>query len=322
MAGRRRSGGGSGVGCSGGALGLGGGVGAGVDGAQGGDGRFGVDGGGLGAGVAEELLDEAAVRAVFEHVYGAGMAEKMAASGFGHPGGVHGAAHPVAEVGRAEALAVAAEEKRGLGRIEQEAGAGGPEVAGQPFEGARADGHHAAPAALAAADVQGGARRVEVVEVEPDEFAAARAGGVEGFENGAVSDAQRVGDVGDGEHGGDFLAAQSAGKQAVGFAGQFEVGGRVGGEAVLPAEMGEEALQGAEPGALGGDPERLAVLLAVAPEPALEAFEDGPGDLFGAEQVAGLGPMQEGVQRPLVGFESARAGTIGRLTRRLKAACS
>ena len=62
-------------------------------------------------------------------------------------------------------------------------------------------------------------------------------------------------------------------------------------------EPGEEALEGAEAGALGADPEGIAVFLAPVPEVALVAFEDRLGDPRGQRQIAFDGPEQEYFER-------------------------
>ena len=72
-----------------------------------------------------------------------------------------------------------------------------------------------------------------------------------------------------------------------------------------PMKVGKEALQYAKASALGANGEWLAVRFAVAVKPALEAFKDGLGDVFGIDEVASFGPGEEGSQGPLVSFESA-----------------
>ena len=79
------------------------------------DGHLGVYLGCLEPGVAEHLLDEADVGAVFQHVRGAGVPEEVAGTGLLHAGGIELAAHPVADVLRTEALAVAGDEEGVLG---------------------------------------------------------------------------------------------------------------------------------------------------------------------------------------------------------------
>ena len=81
------------------------------------DGYFGVDACCIEATVAEKLLDEADVRAVFEHVGGAGVPHQVAAAGFSDLGLFHCFSHPVAQINRAQAFAVATEEEGLLGVV-------------------------------------------------------------------------------------------------------------------------------------------------------------------------------------------------------------
>ena len=69
---------------------------------------------GIEAGMTEQFLDRAEVRAVLVQVRGAGVPEEMATAGLADLCRVDHAAHPVAEVIRIEPAAVAAEEERGL----------------------------------------------------------------------------------------------------------------------------------------------------------------------------------------------------------------
>ena len=267
---------------SGGLAGGGGGVGGVVGGLEAFDGDPGVEGGGVGLGVAEELLDEAAVGPALEHVRGGGVAEEVATAGAVDPGGEEAFLDPVAEVAGGDALAVAAEEEGLFGGVVVEEGAALQEVAVEPGEGGAADGDEAFLLPLAVADVEGAARRVEVGEVEEAEFPPPRAGGVEGFEEGAVADAERVGDVGDGEEGGELFAGESPGEPAGRDAGKLEVGGGVGGEAALADEPGEEALEGGEALFLRGGAEGEAAGPPEAGEVALVGLEAGAVDLPGA----------------------------------------
>ena len=163
---------------------------------------------------------------------------------------------PVAEVGGAEALAVAGEEEGGfVGQVVEER-AGFGEVAVEPGGGAFADGQQAAFAVLALADEQGAGGGIVVAVIEVGHFGAADAGGVEEFEDGAVAQAEGIGGVGDGEQALDFLVAEGFREVAGLFARQVEVGGGVGGDDAGAAEPGEEAPDAAEAGELGVGDER------------------------------------------------------------------
>lgn len=169
---------------------------AGVDFLQLADGDFSVNRGRLQLLVTEQLLDVADVRAAFEHVRGAGVAEQVAtafqARRF-HPVGGHAAE----DVG-VEGVAVAGEEQRGRARVETETRTHFLQVAFEPRDGARADGHDAVFLALAPPDGERAPLGVQVGEFEAAEFGAAQAAGVKQFEHRAIAHAERVGDVGHG----------------------------------------------------------------------------------------------------------------------------
>jgi len=69
---------------------------------------------------------------------------------------------------------------------------------------------------------------VEILVIDPDQFASADPCGVEEFEHGAVADAEGIGDVGHGEHGVDFANGERLRQDLVRFARQLKIGGRVG----------------------------------------------------------------------------------------------
>jgi hypothetical protein len=94
----------------------------GVDGLEFLDADVGVDGGGFELGVSEELLDVADVRAAFEHVRGAGVAEQVRASCAVDVGLLDVAGHLAAEHFGIEAFAVAAEEEGGFVGLLREQG--------------------------------------------------------------------------------------------------------------------------------------------------------------------------------------------------------
>ena len=269
------------------------------------DGDLGVDAGGVEPGVAEELLHDADVGSVFVHVGRAAVAQEVAASGLLDPGGFDRFGDPVAEVAGADSLAVSAQEEGLFADFEDQAGAAFLEVFFEPMQGGFADGQEAVFVPLSLADEEGLAAWIKIAEVELGDFAAPRAGGVEGFQDGAVPDAERVADVGQVHERGQLLAAEAFGKAALLFAREFEIGGGVGGKVVGFAKVGKEPLNGAETGALGPDGKGFAVGLAVAVQPALEAFEDGLGELLRGGEIAFLGPGEEGAQGPFVGFEGA-----------------
>ena len=164
----------------------------------------------------------------------------------------------------------------------------------EPVKGAVADGGDAVFVAFSFSDLEGLALLIEVGDFEAGEFTSADAAAVKEFEDGAVSDAEGVADVGEVEYFPYLVEAECLLGEPLFRAREFDFTGGVREDEVLLAEVFEEVAQGAEAGALGGDAEGLAVGFPVSPEVALVAFEDGFGDLVGLVEVTVVGPEEEG----------------------------
>ena len=82
------------------------------------NGDLGIDAGGVEATVAKQLLDKADVRAVLKHVGGAGVPEQVTAPLFTNVSLFDCFGDPVAEVGWADAVAVATDEEGLFGVVE------------------------------------------------------------------------------------------------------------------------------------------------------------------------------------------------------------
>ena len=157
---------------------------------------------------------------------------------------------------------------------------------------------HAALASLPLPDGDESAVRIDVVDVEAGQLAAAQTGGVKELQHATITDAENVARVGRRHECRDFVGAQGF-RQSLGrLAWEFQVGGGIGGKMVLLAEPAEEPLQGSEPVALGRHAERFPVLLAVVEEMTLVAFQNRLGDRRGVDQVAILTPAQKVTQTP------------------------
>ena len=87
------------------------------------DGDFSVDAGGVESRVAEELLDDPDICAVFVHVGGAAVAEEMAASGLFDADLFDGFGNPITQVAGADSLAVTGQEEGLLTSLQDEFGA-------------------------------------------------------------------------------------------------------------------------------------------------------------------------------------------------------
>lgn len=258
------------------------------------DGHGGVDAGGVEPGVAEELLDDPDVGSVFVHVGGAAVSQEVATSGLGDACGFDRFGDPVAEVAGAEPFAVSAEEEGLPAHFEEEFWPGAFEVFLQPVKRGFSDGKKAVFIALPFSDEEGLAGGIEVAEVQVGEFTSPRAGGVEGFQDGAVPDPERVANVGNIHEVGQFVFAEALGQAALFFARKIEVCCGVGREVVDFAEVGKEPLDCAKARPLGSHRERFAVGFAVSKKPALEALQNGLGDLGGAAKVTLFRPGEEG----------------------------
>ena len=110
-------------------------------------------------------------------------------------------------------------------------------------------------------------------------------GQVKHFQHGAVTDAQRIGHVRHGEQPFHFRQGQHGLGRSLFHPGQFHLAGRVVQDEHPAASPTRRVLERAQPVALRAPPQPLAVGLETTPEPALIAFEDGPGDLSGACRV-------------------------------------
>ena len=92
--------------------------------------------------------------------------------------------------------------------------------------------------------------RLRSGQFEPGRFGPADAGRVEKLENGPVPDAQRIGNVRQGQDGFDLGHAQRLDREPLLRPGQLEIACRVGLDDVLLAEPGEERFDRSQPATL------------------------------------------------------------------------
>ncbi|OQC18328.1 MAG: hypothetical protein BWX54_02449 [Verrucomicrobia bacterium ADurb.Bin018] len=217
--------------------------------------------------------------------------------------------HPIRRHARhhvgVEGVAVAGEEQRRRARVQAEPRTHFLEIAFEPGDGARADGHDAVFLPFAAPDGERAPLGVEVGEFEAAEFGAAQAATVKEFEHRAIAHAERIGDVGHGEQRLDLAESQRRRGQALFHARQFQLAGRIVEDDVLFGEPAEEVLEHAQARALRAPAQALAVGLGAAPEGALIRFEDGARDVRGVFQVAFRRPRQKDFQSVAAAFERA-----------------
>ena len=247
----------------------------GVDFAQGIDVDMSVDLRRFHPGVTEHFLHIPDVGSASVHVGGARVSPQMAGAGFVDAAALEEFFDPVPKVGWAEAGAVAAEEKRGLGGQVMEERSGPGEVALQPSGGAFSDRQHPAFSVFALPHDQRAGVGIVVPVVEIGHFRAPDAGGVEEFQNRAVAQAEGVGGVGDCEQKSDFVFVEGFWKRAGLFARQIEIGGWIGGNGPRAAEPSEKSAEATQPGDLSVDGEWLpaAARTAVKMEKSLIGLE-------------------------------------------------
>jgi hypothetical protein len=100
------------------------------------------------------------------------------------------------------------------------------EIAFDPADGPRADGHDAVFLALAPPDGERAPFGVQVGEFEAAEFGAAQAATVKEFEHRPIAHPERIGDVGHGQQRLDLGERERGGGQTLFHPGQFQLGSR------------------------------------------------------------------------------------------------
>jgi hypothetical protein len=87
--------------------------------------------------------------------------------------------------------------------------------------------------------------RIDVIEVDRDQFRQAQAAGIEELDHGPVAQGQGVIGLGLVEEGAELVGLEGGGQFALGLGGADALGG-VGAQAALPQQVFEEAAQGRE----------------------------------------------------------------------------
>ena len=286
-------------------------MGGGMDGFELADGHVGVDLGGGEEGVAQHLLNEAEVGSVFQHEGGAGVAEEVATPNRSQARAPDVLADQGAQAVDGKGLAAAAHKEGAVVRSRQQVGAAVGAVAFKPGQGPVADGNQAAASAFAVTDVERPLDGLEVAPVEEGQFGAADAGGIEGFQDGPVAQAQNRGDIGLGQNQFGFGGGEDMGGQGPGLAREVQIGCRIGRQVALPGEPAEERLDGIEIAHLGAPTEGTARGLLKLEEPALKAVQHGAGDLARLGQAAFGAPGDKGGEAAAAGGDGAGGEVAG-----------
>ena len=173
------------------------------------------------------------------------------------------------------------------------------DVAAYPVDRTRAQRHIAVFLALALADHERAVLQVHVVELEVDQLGAADAAGVERLQDGAIAQRLRIEPPlliraqRERHHLLDLLAREDVRRQAPMHARQLQLGSRIGEDVILACEPLEEHPQRDQPLLLGGEGQRLAVVLAVVVQMAPVTLQDRPGDVLRGADAALIGPADE-----------------------------
>lgn len=185
-----------------------------------------VDLRGLQIGVPEHSLNEADVRAAFQHQRGHGVAEQMARALLADIGLLHVTAHHFGEIVERERFAGVGQEHHGVVGLADELRARFLNVLAHPRRRAIAERDHAVLVSLALMDGRRRALEIQVPQLEIHELEPPHAGGVERLEDGAIAQAQHVVHVGLCDHLLGFGGRQHRFRQAHAQPRQLQLAGR------------------------------------------------------------------------------------------------
>jgi hypothetical protein len=126
-----------------------------------------------------------------------------------------------------------------------------------PSQGPLADGHDPVLRPFAFADEHRAPFEVDVVDVQVQEFDSANARRVERFENGAISQTERIVDVGHREHSFDFCDGEHVTRESAAKSWKLDLGRRIRQENVRRREPLEESLYGDQASVLRPERDRF-----------------------------------------------------------------
>ena len=278
--------------------------------------------------VAEDGLHMPHPGLVPDHVRGAAMPEGVRAHGDGQLGlpgifGDHAVQHAAAH-----ALSAQAEEQRagvGIGRVAQQFGPDGVEIAFQEAPGHLAQRHDTILCPLPLPDHQEAGVQVEVFEIEGDQLRPADGGGVEGFHDATIPEADHRAGVRLAQELPHVLDAEHRTGHAIGYARVFEIRRRVVGQVAVASQPAEEARDCGQmlvadhhavgPSVFAEDRGYMLLIVGDVPGQHFGGMPDiaagGPpeeAEIAGAMGGDGLGPPVEGVEIGRVAFQQFFGG--------------
>ena len=165
-----------------------------------------------------------------------------------------------------------------------------------PRQGTRADGDHAVLLPLALTHHDRAALNVQIVKFQPGEFPPAHPRRIKRLQDGAVAQAQGIGDVGLVQHAIRFAGGQHMLGQAFFQPGHFQFARRVVERVIAAGAPLEEGPHRNQVRELAAEGERLAVLLAVVIQMALIPLQQRLGHFRRLRDAALDAPDGEALQ--------------------------
>ncbi|VVP61606.1 hypothetical protein PS880_06311 [Pseudomonas fluorescens] len=159
-------------------------------------------------------LDKTDIRAVFQHQGGHGVAEQMAAAAFANLGGIDMLTDHLAHVIGVEHLALPGQKQGAIVLGQRILGADIVTVFFDPSQGPFTDGNHPVFFTFTLTNHHRAAFVVDAAPAQPNEFHAAHAGAVQGFQHGPITNPHKRVDVRHVEDFFGFITAENVFWQA------------------------------------------------------------------------------------------------------------
>ena len=164
--------------------------------------------------MSKHRLNEPDVGSVLKHQGCHRVTEQVARTAFADVGCIDVLADHLSEAVDGEAFAKVRQKQRDVAGIDDQPGTDFTQVLLDPADGPFADRDHPILLPFPLTHHDRAAVGVQVVDLQAHHFHATDAGGVQGLEDRPVSDAQGIGDVGDGEDGFAFADRQDVLREA------------------------------------------------------------------------------------------------------------